>query len=152
MVKRLVNVVESRMGFQVSLIILGVVLWPGAAWLYADRTPPVKTFISSEVQNSPVGVGEPLRLRVFREKMRDDCPVTAHRTAVDQDGRVYTISTASWAGGDDDAPFVDLAYDLPASMPDGDYVLFVSLTYECPGPFVFHYEQPPALFRLRRGS
>lgn len=152
MVQRVVHFVESRIGVMLSIIILAVVLWPGASWLAADRSPPVVRFDRVEVQNSPVGMGEALLVRVYREKVRDDCPVTESRFAMDQDGRVHNIQTVTWAGGDDATPYVDLAYSLPLSMPDGDYVLFANLKYDCPGDHVFTYEQPPAIFRLRRRS
>jgi len=101
-----------------------------------------------ETLNSPVKAGEPLRLRIWRDKERDDCPVQSERTGINQDGVVFDMPDAEWAGGPAHTDFLDLNYPTLPYMPAGEYELRVELTYTCPGGLEFNYTQPSALFRI----
>lgn len=117
--------------------------------LTTDRRAPVVGFTSVEALNSPIYAGEDLLVRVVREKVRDDCPVTSLRSAVDQDGRVWEVpDVIAHAGGPADVPYIERAYPIPFDTPPGSYELRVHLVYDCPGAGVFHYDQPAVRFQI----
>jgi hypothetical protein len=112
---------------------------------YNDDVPVV--FQRVEVMNSPIAAGEPLVVRIWREKTRDDCPVYSHRTAVNADGVSYELPSALWSGGPQDTAFVDYAYPTLSVMPPGNYELRVHLVYNCPH-ITHQVDQPSARFRV----
>ena len=109
-----------------------------------DRTFPVR-FESVETLNSPIASGDYLRVRIWRKKFRDDCPVTSLRQAVSENGVTFNLPAATWEGGRVSEPYLDYRYPTVRGMPPGNYELRVSLTYGCPG-ITFTAEQPPARF------
>jgi hypothetical protein len=113
-----------------------------------DRTQPISGFGKVETLASPIVAGDALPVRIWREKVRDDCPVVSERTAISQDGVVYDLPDAEWAGGSADDPYLDYRYPTLPFMPAGEYQLRVDLTYTCPGGLLFKYLQPPAFFRI----
>ena len=113
-----------------------------------DRTQPVTSFSRVETLNSPVREGEVLHVRIYREKVRDDCPVTSKRLAVNQDGQVFTLEDGQHEGGPADQSYYDFGYLTLPEMPAGEYQLRVDLTYTCPGGLMFEYTQPSAFFRI----
>jgi len=114
-------------------------------WLEDTRDPV--TIDRVETLNSPVAPGETLMVRVFRDKVRDDCVVQSTRIAVNEDGVPYYLGTATVAGGPKGTKYVDVSYQLEDGLPAGEYVLRVRLTYLCPdGPHIV--EQPDARFRV----
>lgn len=116
---------------------------------FADRTPPITEFKSVAVLNNPASPGGFLEVRIFREKVRDDCWVESSRHAVGSDGVVFQLQDGEWIGGEADVHFLDFAYPLPERMPLDDYTLHVTLSYFCPRiaePFV--YAQPVVTFRV----
>ncbi len=113
-------------------------------WTFDDRVP---VFIErAEALNSPLAEGEVLIVRVYRDKVRDDCPITSNRTAMDMDGRPHDLPNLRWEGAPANTEFADIPYDTSA-LPPGEYWLRVDLDYQCPG-FVFEVEQPPVPFRV----
>lgn len=117
--------------------------------IFADRTPPIKVFHSAEALNSPILDGSPLVVRIVRDKVRDDCPVTSRRWITSEDGIVYNLGVASWAGGDVEAGWLDFAYPMPDGLSPGSYNLNVHLSYQCPNVSEpFEYEQPTVRFRV----
>ena len=70
------------------------------------------------------------------------------RTGINQDGVVFDMPDAEWAGGPAHTDFLDLNYPTLPYMPAGEYELRVELTYTCPGGLEFNYTQPSALFRI----
>lgn len=128
--------------------IAAVLLASHAVWRqYAfDDTVPVY-FHATETLNSPVPQGGKVQVRIYRDKFRDDCPVLSNRTAqLFPNGRVYDIENQSSMGGPANTEFVDWEYNV-SELPPGDYVLFVELTYQCPG-FLHTVEQPPTFFQI----
>lgn len=113
----------------------------------ADDRVPIARWDRVEVLNSPVAPGEPLRTRIYREKVRDDCPVASSRQVISEDGRVYDIADAVSPGGPADKAYVPWDYPLPGNLPPGSYTLRVTLTYECP-EFTWVTDQPDARFRV----
>lgn len=110
-----------------------------------DDTPPV-TFHRVEAMNSPLREGQDLAVTIHRTKVRDDCPVTSLRYATNEDGRAFDIPDQAWAGG---AIGDQLNFTYPTSgLPPGEYVLHVSLSYECPSGFTYNVDQPDVAFRV----
>jgi hypothetical protein len=111
-----------------------------------NSTVPV-IFHKIEVLNSPIHAGNPLAVRIWRDKTRNDCPVYSHRTAITVDGVAYELPSALWSGGPPETQFVDYAYPTLTMMPAGEYELRVHLVYNCPG-FTYEIDQPSARFRV----
>lgn len=151
MVRRLITLVESRATLVLSLLLLALMFGPQILQsALLDRTPPLPGGIArTAALNSPVLAGSSLLVRIHREKARSDCPVTSERTAVNEDGVVFDIPDATWAGGPAGGGHLDLAYPVPRTFPPGSYVLRVDLTYQCPGGLSFEYEQPEVRFRIK---
>jgi len=151
MARRVIEAIESRVTLVLSLIIIALMLMPPqlAGWL-ADRTPPIVSFIKTEALNSPIAPGDALIVRIWRDKIRDDCPVTSTRYAVSQDGVTVDIEDGQWGGGPAGGEYFDFAYPTGHAMPPGNYELRVHLSYQCPNVAEpFQYEQPATLFRVR---
>lgn len=151
MARRLIEKIESRATLFLSLLILALIFVPPMlSQLLADKTPPIRAFHSAEALNSPIKAGELLIVRIKRDKVRDDCPVSSERQAVNQDGVVFSLPPATWSGGPTDVDYLDFAYPTLPSMRIGDYELRVHLTYRCPNVSdPFEYDQPPVRFRVR---
>lgn len=119
-----------------------------AAALLRDTRPPIEAFISAETMNSPVMQGDALEVKVRRVKVRDDCRVTALRTAQDVNGRPWDVPDAvNIPGGPADSEVHFVRYPIPDYLPVGEYEMRVHLIYDCRG-LVFHYDQPPARFHI----
>jgi hypothetical protein len=126
--------------------LVGVIVAEG--YRIASYNPDIPVvFQSVEVLNSPIHAGNPLVVRIVREKYRDDCPVYSHRTAINQDGVAYELPSALWSGGPADLDVIDYAYPTLPIMPPGNYELRVHLVYNCPG-FQYQVDQPSARFRI----
>jgi len=110
-----------------------------------DTRDPVR-FHGAEATNSPLRVGEKLQIIIYRDKIRDDCPVTSIRAAQTEDGRLIPLAGAIWEGG----PIGDwFAYTYDTSiLPPGNYTLKVDLAYNCPGDLQFYHHQPDVRFRV----
>lgn len=129
-----------------AIVIVAFALGSLPGFFLVDRTPPITAFYSVETINSPVDPGGILRIRVQRDKARDDCPVTSLRSAVDKNGKAWTIAPGlALQGGASDKTYFDAAYPIPEYLPYGRYEMRVHLIYDC-GDNVFHYDQPTALF------
>jgi len=116
------------------------------ATVLEDTRDPV-TIERVETLNSPVAPGTALVVRIWREKVRDDCLVQSARSAIDEDGRSFPVGTVTVKGGPVGTEYVDVLYPLPGDLPVGTYVLRVQLTYLCPdGPHLV--AQPDARFRV----
>jgi hypothetical protein len=113
--------------------------------LTTDRRPPVD-MDRVETLNSPLSAGDRLLVRIWREKVRNDCRVHSRRMAVNQDGAVFDVPDAIWAGGEAGAAYLDFEYDT-STLPPGDYELRVSLDYLCPDR-TYPVIQPSAKFRI----
>jgi len=116
---------------------------------YNPRVPVI--FQQVEVLNSPIQAGDPVIVRIWREKYRDDCPVYSHRTAINQDGVAYQLPDALWIGGSSELDTIDVTYQTLPIMPPGNYELRVHLVYNCPG-FQYQVDQPAARFRIIAGG
>jgi hypothetical protein len=127
-------------------ILAGVLIAETYRYISYDSDPPV-TFQRVEVLNSPIYAGNPLVVRIWRQKTRDDCPVYSHRTAINSDGVAYELPSALWSGGPPETEFIDYAYPTLTVMPPDDYELRVHLIYNCPG-FTHQVDQPSARFRV----
>ncbi len=118
-------------------------------WFSDHRAPVV--MVATETLNSPFEEGGQVKVRIYREKVRDDCPVISNRRAKNQTtGENYDIPNAHWAGGPANDTFIDMEYDT-SHLPPGDYVLFVNLTYQCP-EFLHDVEQPVTFFRIEAAN
>ena len=131
-----------------SLLGASIILGGFIGWTYVtfDSRPPITSMDRTETLNSPIKVGEALTVRIWREKVRGDCPVLARRSAVNGDGRVFDIPDAATEGGPMDSPYIDVEYGTDHLVP-GDYILMVDLTYVCPG-FQQEISQRPTPFRV----
>lgn len=112
-----------------------------------DERLPIQKWGKVEVLNSPIKAGEDLHVRVYREKVRDDCPVASDRQAINRDGEIVDLPDAAHEGGASDNSYVDLRYPTPSAFPADDYTLRVLLTYTCP-TFSWTTPQPEARFRV----
>lgn len=112
-----------------------------------DMTLPVERWESVEVLNSPIKPGESLEVIIRRKKVRDDCPVSSSRQAIDDNGKSYNLEDAVSMGGPlgDEVTFV---YPTRQDMQVGGYTLRVFLTYTCPD-FVWTTQQPDARFKVQ---
>lgn len=131
------------------LTMAAIITWQAGQYLTYDDRQPVQ-FDRVEIMNSPVRPGDTLIGRVFRDKVRDDCPVTAERMAISQDGEIIPLETVTWPGGPAGTPFFDVRYALPDDMPEGLYTLRVNVTYHCPRGLEFSLVQPLSQFRVLR--
>lgn len=148
-VGRVIDVVESRITLAASLLVLGIVAGPPLlSWWNLDTRHPIEAMHKVETLNSPVEAGGLVLVRIWRDKVRDDCPVTSERHALSTDGRIYDVANATHPGGEANTEFVDIAYALPSNIPPGIYDLNVTLTFDCPGDLEFTTAQPPARFRV----
>jgi hypothetical protein len=114
---------------------------------FVDRRAPISAWHKVEVLNSPLRAGEALRTRIYRDKVRDDCPVASSRQAISEDGLAFDVPDAISPGGAAGKPYVPWDYPLPQNMPPGQYELRVTLVYQCPG-FNWTTQQPAARFRV----
>lgn len=132
-----------------AAILIGAGLGTVLDGIATDSRPPVIAFERVEALNSPIRQGDDLTVRIWREKVRNDCPVTSIRTAVNEDGRVFEIPDAvGHEGGPVGAAYLDWTYPTDA-LPAGSYVLRVHLIYDCNEGGVFHYDQPEVRFRVK---
>jgi hypothetical protein len=145
-----VEIIEARITLALSIIILALVtLQPSIAGWLADKTPPVVSFSRVETLNSPTQAGGVLIARIWREKVRDDCPVASQRYAVNEAGVTFDIPDGEWRGGPPGDEYLDFAYPMPPQMPSGWYELRVHLAYYCPNVAKpFEYDQPPVVFEI----
>jgi len=134
------------LGFIVAAI-TGALLGTSLLWikdvLTIDHRAPI-SIEKAEVLNSPIPDGGKLQVRIWREKVRDDCPLHSVRYASDHHGRSHDLPDAQGVGGPKDQRYVDVLYDT-SSLPPGAYSLHVSLMYHCPGQS-FPVQQPSVSF------
>ena len=116
-----------------------------------DRRPPVVQFTSAVAFNSPVSPGSHLGVLFYREKVRNDCPVSAHTEIVDVDGKTMMIvDQNNVPGGSKNEPAWTGSFYIPDDTEPGSYIIRASLSYQCPGisqPFT--YNQPVIPFRVK---
>lgn len=111
-----------------------------------DRFPVI--FHRVEALNNPVPQNGTLEVRIFREKLRDDCAVKSEREAIRSDGKVFDLPDAIWEGGQAGTEYLDYGYSL-RGLPVGNYALNVTLTYLCDnGTRVFAAQQPQVSFSV----
>ncbi len=121
----------------------GSLVW---RWATFDNRVPV-TISRAEVLNSPIFAGQPLWLRTWRDKVRDDCKLYSTRTAMDEDGAVITLPDYFGPGGPVGTAYAEVGYQTLISMHPGDYWLQIRLTFFCPG-VTFDVEHPTMPFRI----
>lgn len=126
----------------VGLLIGTSLLWIKGA-LTIDNRAPVSIH-KVEALSSPIAVGDKLLVRIWRDKVRDDCPLHSERYASDEHGRAHDLPDAQGAGGSKDKRAVDVWYDT-SGLLSGSYSLNVSLMYHCPGQS-FPVQQPSVSF------
>jgi hypothetical protein len=130
-------------------IFVGAVVGYSLDRLFTDTRPPVVAFTHAEALNSPIDAGEDLYVRVFRTKVRDDCPVTALRFATNQSGDTFDLpDVISAEGGSPNSDYFEGSYTIPDNLPSGFYRVSVHLIYDCGRGGVFHYDQPEILFEV----
>lgn len=122
--------------------------WILSALWTIDVRPPVVAFTGAEALNSPVEAGEDLIVRIYRIKVRDDCPVTSIRSLINDDGRRLDIMDAVTHAGGAAGESVEISYPIPIGTPPGNYFLTVHLIYDCGRGGVFHYDQPQVPLRV----
>ena len=138
--------------WKIWLAMLALIALGAAQDFYRYATSPSGVpviFDRVEPLNSPVHVGNALQVRIYREKLRDDCPVSSFRSAIDQDGKVYDLPDRTWQGGPVETAYLETTYDT-TSLPVGQYDLIVELAYACPEQ-TFTIDQPVARFRVHNG-
>lgn len=127
--------------------ITGALLGTSLLWikgvLTIDHRAPIN-IQKVEGLNSPIPQGGKLQVRVWRDKIRDDCPLHSERYVSDHHGRAHDLPDAQGVGGPKDQRYVDVLYDTSA-LPPGAYSLHVSLMYHCPGQS-FPVQQPSVSF------
>lgn len=127
--------------------LVGVLIGTSLLWikdvLTIDNRAPV-AINKVEALNSPIDVGDKLFVRIWRDKVRDDCPLHSERYASDEHGRAHNLPDAQGIGGPKDEQYVDILYDT-SGLGAGAYTLYVSLMYHCPGQS-FPVQQPPVSF------
>lgn len=140
---------DSRMGKELLiawLLVLAMAFHIGVR-AFEDHRPPIND-VRYEPQNSPMAEGENLILRVYREKVRDDCPITSVRRATNaSSGRTYPLAGRIWLGGEVGTEYTDLEIDTGFLSP-GQYVGVIESRYDCPaetfifaGQFLFTIEE-----------
>jgi hypothetical protein len=127
----------------VSLFV-GVMVREAYNFATYDNRVPVE-FHRVEVLNSPIQPGGYLELRVWREKVRSDCPVVSAPFVTDRNGVSYALPSSFSVGGPVGTEYLDVSYLTPLDLPAGSYMLRDVLSYRCPGE-AFDILQPVALF------
>ena len=110
-----------------------------------DMRPPIDGPMKVETVNSPIKQGQNLKVKVTRNKVRDDCPVTSLRYVTNDEGKAIDIPDRAWVGGNVGQSVI-LVYPT-SGLPVDQYVLHVSLSYDCPG-FTWNRDQPTVNFRV----
>lgn len=108
------------------------------------RTPIIMSHV--ETLNSPAQIGEPIRVKIHRTKVRKCDAVTSIRMVIDEDGKATPVNDLTHEGGPINEPWVVFAYDVGVLEP-GNYELKVTLYYHCEDK-VHRVEQPSARFRV----
>jgi hypothetical protein len=80
MIKRLDILAGPLLGLALAFIITSL-------FDTTDMRDPIRGVMFTEALNSPVSVDDQLLVRVSREKIRDDCPVSSVPYFVSDDGR-----------------------------------------------------------------
>ena len=124
--------------------VMGREVWQ---FMHYDSRYPVR-FERAEVLNSPGSPGGELQLRIWREKVRDDCPVSSKPFAIDVNGALFAFEESFSRGGPVGTEYFDASYPIPRDLPPGEYVLRDRLSYYCPS-ITFSIVQPLARFVVR---
>lgn len=112
------------------ILLLGVAVYI-VSNLFVDHRDPIHS-IRYESQNSPLQVGEDLILRIYRDKVRDDCPITSIRRATSvETGVTIGLAGRIWEGGSVSADYVDIVVNTSILSP-GQYVGIIETRYDCP--------------------
>lgn len=138
------KMIIHALGFFVALLFYGALHYCYNL-ITTDTRDPVQ-FLGAEAINSPLRVGEKLKVVIYRNKIRDDCPVTSIRSVQTRDGRLIPLAGQIWEGG----PIGEyLAFEYDTSNLDaGEYTLKVDLKYDCPKDIEFFHHQPDVTFRI----
>lgn len=122
----------------ISYILMALLSFMIITDLVQDHTPPIEN-VSYEPRNSPMEQGEDLILRVYRDKNRDDCPITSVRRATHAEtGITYSLPGRIWEGGEVGTEYSEFVVGT-SSLPVGQYVGHIETRYDCPND-VFIYE------------
>ena len=112
------------------VLLIGVAVYVMSS-LFVDHRDPIHS-IRYEPQNSPLVVGEDLILRIYREKVRDDCPITSVRRVTSvETGVTVGLAGRIWNGGSVDASYVDIIINT-SILDVGQYVGIIETRYDCP--------------------
>ena len=140
--------VQNRIEFSGLFAFIIIMLMWGLATVSLDRRDPLPNgFDKAAVLNSPIPLGGYLDARVWRTKVRDDCTLAAKRWATDQNGNYADIPSEVLAVGLSSSEYLDIRYDV-SELAVGEWVVFVDLTYSCPGVGPFEHSQPPLRFTI----
>jgi len=130
--------------------LFGVLAGYGLDYILNDQRAPIVAFTQTEALNSPIEKYEPLKVRIWRKKVRDDCTVTALRNISNTNGQLIPIeSSLSMTVGGVDADYLDWSYTIPQHVPPGQYYLHVHLIYDCPKTTPFNYSLPVTPFIIK---
>jgi len=135
----------ERIAWSFLIISVSFSLSEGLRRFLSPDGPPV-SISATEAINSPVHIGEPLKVRIIRDKTRDDCSLRSERTAQNEDGKNYDLGVVFYKGGSSKTDSVVINYPT-SSLSPGRYHLKVKLAYICPER-VYHVTQPDTRFRV----
>ena len=147
-VKKTWYVLDRTMLWLAAITIAVVGAYYFNKYVLTDRTPPIQEWISAHAINSPLEPGQVLEIEVDRIKVRDDCPVTATRNVVREDGTVTSLDHTDSKGGVSEERTLRVAYPGTVDLKPGNYILQVDLVYDCPGDFEQRTAQPDVPFRI----
>jgi hypothetical protein len=130
----------------VVIILVGCAITIWYSFRYDGRVP-ISEWVGVEVMNAPITPGQSLLVRIERKKVRDDCPVKSTRYAINSNGKAFPLVGEVSSGGPASADATLWMYPTPDTLPPGDYLLRVTLSYDCP-EFRWTTQQPDGRFTV----
>lgn len=129
-------------------VIIAVLVGRGINSPSIDRRPPIKLDRMEPLhKNAKILYGREMIVRIWREKVRGDCPLEARHFAYDDDGKEYHLESAVKKGGKVGAPFVDVIIDT-RRLPINRYTFKNHVTYFCPDGGIFPIPHPLMKFEI----
>lgn len=140
---------KSAVNLAAHLLAVPLVLYV-VSDLWAKNNPdtrhPIERWGKVEALNSPIRAGQWLAVRIYRVKVRGDCPISSHPYVTDVDGVAVDIPDRTWVGGPV-GEHADIEYDTSHLRP-GRWTLYVHGAYLCPGGVIKQFMQPSVNFRV----
>lgn len=132
------------------LIVIGALSSSAGQALYRYMWTDLRVLVSIEkaaALNTPVPRGENLLVRVWRKKIRYDCPVTPTRYTTSAEGMLVDVPDLAWPEGPAEYPYVDIEYETANLFAPGLYALHFGFVHSCPH-ISFIVPQPSVSFRV----